>query len=366
MSTICIDARLYGINHTGIGRYIENLIVNLPASSSDSVCLIVSPEVDSNPKLHKYRRFIARHHPYSYLSQWEIFWILLKIRPRVFHVPHFSIPLLWPGKMVITIHDLIKHQSKGRQTTTRSPWMYWPKYYLYLFVVWFAALRACRIIVPAQYWKTILEKKFPFTRGKVEVTYEGVSGDFSKAAVVSLDVPDHNPYLLYVGNVYPHKNIPVLLDAVKMLSGKVLLYLVCSRSVFTQRVQDLIDSQHLEKYVKFLGRVSDEELVALYQGAHAFVFPSLIEGFGLPGLEAMAAGTPVIAARASCLPEIYEQAALFFDPHSPKDLAEKIDQVLTDPKLRKKLSDAGRRQVKKYSWVKMSTQTWEIYQQELR
>jgi len=161
------------------------------------------------------------------------------------------------------------------------------------------------------------------------------------------------PYVVYTGNLYPHKNIPVLIRAVEL--AKVNLAIVCARSVFADRLP-------VSPRVHFLGRLTDAELVALYKKALAFVFPSLIEGFGLPGLEAMAAGLPVIAARASCLPEIYGGAALFFDPHDPVNLADKIQALLIDKSLRQKLITAGHKQVKKYSWVKMSNETWEIYQ----
>ena len=91
------------------------------------------------------------------------------------HIPHFTIPLLWWGKMVVTIHDLIKHISKGPATTTRHPFIYWAKYFQYLFVVWFAVRRADHIIVPAQYWKDILIEKYKLNANYVSITYEGAS-----------------------------------------------------------------------------------------------------------------------------------------------------------------------------------------------
>lgn len=165
-----------------------------------------------------------------------------------------------------------------------------------------------------------------------------------------------SPYVVYTGNLYPHKNIPLLIRAVEL--AKIDLEVVCTRSVFEKRLP-------VSARVQYLGRLTDEQLVNLYRGAVAFVFPSLIEGFGLPGLEAMAAGLPVIAARASCLPEIYGDAALFFDPHDPVDLADKIRALLIDKKLRQSLIAKGQQQVKKYSWAKMAKETWQIYQAAL-
>lgn len=171
MSKICIDARMWGIKHTGIGRYVENLIENLLGE----VVLIVNPEVKDEPKLARFEKYYARYHPYSYLAQFEMLWLLVKINPDLLHVPHFTIPLLWWGKMVVTIHDLIKHISRGPATTTRHPFIYWAKYLQYLFIVWFAVHRADHIIVPAKYWKDIMVEKYKLNDSKVSVTYEGVS-----------------------------------------------------------------------------------------------------------------------------------------------------------------------------------------------
>ncbi len=166
----------------------------------------------------------------------------------------------------------------------------------------------------------------------------------------------NKPYLVYTGNLYPHKNIPLLIKAVEKL--KINLKVICARSVFASRLPE-------SKYVEYLGRISDEDMKKVYKDATAFVFPSLIEGFGLPGLEAMAVGLPVIAAKSSCLPEIYEEAALYFDPYDINDLVAKIKSVLSDDSLRKDLVKKGLAQVKKYSWAKMAKQTWEIYQNVL-
>jgi len=137
-----------------------------------------------------------------------------------------------------------------------------------------------------------------------------------------------------------------------------LLAIILLRSVFADRLPK-------SRLVHFLGQVSDTELKKLLKNAIAFVFPSLIEGFGLPGLEAMSVGCPVIAARASCLPEIYGAAAIYFDPYNPSELANKINTLLNDSNLRREYIKRGIEQTKKYSWRKMAVQTWKIYQKIL-
>lgn len=351
MKRICIDARMWGIKHTGIGRYVENLIDNLP----EEVILIVHPELKNESKLARFEKYYAKFHPYSYFAQIEMLKLLWVIKPDLLHVPHFTVPVLWWGKMVVTIHDLIKHQSKGPDTTTRHPLIYWAKYFQYLFIVWFAVHRATQIIVPAKYWRDILIKKYDLDPKKITVTYEGV---FQKVSPFTAEGgPLSDPYIVYTGNLYPHKNIPILIRACEEL--KMDLKIICARSVFASRLPE-------SKYVEYLGRLSDEEMKEVYKKASAFVFPSLIEGFGLPGLEAMAVGLPVVAAKASCLPEIYEDAALYFDPHDVDDLISKIKKISSDENLRKDLIKKGLAQVKKYSWVKMAKQTWEIYQNCLK
>lgn len=165
-----------------------------------------------------------------------------------------------------------------------------------------------------------------------------------------------SPFLVYTGNLYPHKNVGVLIQAAEKLKMDVAI--VCARSVFESRLPKFPS-------VHYLGRLSDEDLVQLYKKTFAFVFPSLLEGFGLTGLEAMSVGLPVIAARASCLPEIYGNAALYFDPYSVDDLVTKIQVLLSDDKLRLSLIAKGKKQAQKYSWLQMANQTWKIYQKIL-
>jgi len=137
--------------------------------------------------------------------------------------------------------------------------------------------------------------------------------------------------------------------------------IICVRNVFYERFLNKIKKMDVGKSVNLVGFVPDEEIGAIYQQAEAFVFPSLWEGFGLPGLEAMGLGLPVLAARASCLPEIYGEAALYFDPHQTDDLVKKIEKIKEDKELREELIRKGYEQVKKYSWEKTAKETLLVY-----
>jgi glycosyltransferase involved in cell wall biosynthesis len=266
--------------------------------------------------------------------------------------------------MVVTFHDLIRHISKGKDTTTRNYSFYKLKYLGYLLVDRIAMWRAKKIIVPAIYWKNELMVKYHLPGKKIEVTYEGVNSVIKKTSEKK-SFGLVKPYVVYTGNLYPHKNIPVLLSAIKLLSGQVSLALVGARSVFTEKAREMINRMQVSDYVHLLGRLTDMEISQLYFQASAFVFPSLIEGFGLTGLEAMAAGLPVIAANASCLPEIYGKAAVYFNPKDPGELADVIFRVVSDNQLNKTLSALGLEKVKQYSWPKMAAETWKVYQNVL-
>ncbi|HJZ05778.1 hypothetical protein A2634_03755 [Candidatus Amesbacteria bacterium RIFCSPHIGHO2_01_FULL_48_32] len=174
MKVICIDARFWGIGDTGIGRYTENLIDNLPTANNIRLILLVSAKAVTEPKLEKFEKYVIYNHPYSIASFIETHLALFKIKPDLFHATNLSVPVLWPGKIVVTIHDLIKHYSRGLANTTRHPAVYWLKYLEYLILVRLAIFRAAHIIVPANYWKDILIGKYKLDPQKVSVTYEGV------------------------------------------------------------------------------------------------------------------------------------------------------------------------------------------------
>lgn len=174
MQKICIDARFWGIKDTGIGRYTENLIDNLPVDKNTKVVLLVSSQTSKEPKLSKFVKYTIYNHPYTLRSLIETHIALFRIKPDLFHATNLSVPVFWPGKIIVTIHDLIKHYSRGLANTTRHPVIYWFKYLEYLVLTNIAVRRATHIIVPAEYWKEILIKKYSLPENKITVTYEGV------------------------------------------------------------------------------------------------------------------------------------------------------------------------------------------------
>lgn len=173
---------------------------------------------------------------------------------------------------------------------------------------------------------------------------------------------------MYVGRSLPHKNLERLMDAFKILREKhpdLKLVLVGKKDHLMERHLEYA-AKHNIKGVEAAGYVSEGQLRWLYENTACYCFPSLSEGFGLPSLEAMMHGAPVASSNATCLPEVNGDAVHYFDPLSVNDMASKINDVLTDEKLRKQLIAKGYKQVKKYSWQRMAEQTLEVYKKALK
>ncbi|GAG18719.1 unnamed protein product, partial [marine sediment metagenome] len=252
----------------------------------------------------RFKKVLADYPHYSLKEQFFLPFQLIKLKPDLVHFPHFNVPFFWWGKQIVTIHDLIKHQSRGARTTTKWSLFYWFKFLNYRFLVWLVVNRVARIIVPSQWTKTELTRRYHLPPEKIMVTYEGVEKKFSNFRIFEFSkikilkkYKIKKPFVIYTGSLYPHKNVQNLVKAVKKINLR--LVIVCSRNVFYERFKKEIKKLKAEKLVTLTGFVPDKDLVALYQQAEAFVFPSLLEGFGLPGLEAMAVGLPVLASNSS-------------------------------------------------------------------
>ncbi len=178
-----------------------------------------------------------------------------------------------------------------------------------------------------------------------------------------MNLPNKKPYLLYIGNAFPHKNLERLVLAfgkIKQKKPNLNLILVGKIDYFYKRIKRLVKELDI-KDIHFLGRVSDKELELLYKNAIAYVFPSLKEGFGLPGLEAMKNELPVISSNKASLPEVYGKAALYFDPEDVNDIFKNILKILNNQEKRKELIKKGKKQAKKYSWETCAKQTLKVY-----
>lgn len=367
MKHIVIDARLYGPQHTGLGRYTKNFLLslkNLPDFNQYQFTLIIYPELKSEiiHDLGNSFNYVSTNIRHYSLSEQFFFPKLLKnLKPDLVHFTHLDKPIFYFGKSVVTVHDLIRHFSKGPETTTKNPIFYWPKYWGYLLMTRFILLSSY-IIVPSNFWRDFIINKYHFDTKKIITTYEAVDPEFlKKSANFSSFKSKNSKYIIYTGNLYPHKNIDIIFESLKKIP-ELKLKIICARSVFYDKAVSKIKSLHLEKQVEFLGYVPDSEFSQIYQQALALVHPSFLEGFSLTGLEAMSLNCPVIAAKASCLPEIYEDSVLYFDPNRADTLTKQILKLQNSPKLRQELQNRGHLQVQKYSWKKTAIKTFSYYQ----
>lgn len=371
MKHIVIDARLYGPKHTGIGRYTKNLLkalIKLPDFTKYRFTLIIYKELEKDIKKdlgNNFNYVTTNIKHYSLKEQLFLPFLIYKLNPDLVHFTHFNKPILYCKKSVVTIHDLIKHFSKGKDTTTKSQLLYKIKYLGYLILIR-AIVTRNQIIVPSNFWRDFLIKKYHLKDSHVVTTYEAVDPTFLKniKKVGNLKLEIGN-YIVYTGNLYPHKNIIVVLKALQKLPD-IKLKIICARDFFSEKLAEQINHLKIKNQVEFLGYLDDQQFKEIYQQALALVHPSLMEGFSLTGLEAMALNCPVISSNSSCLPEIYGDSVLYFDPQNPDDLVKKINQLKNNFELRQKLIDLGHQQLKKYSWDKTAEQTMVVYKNNLK
>ncbi len=368
---IGFDARLAGSRHAGIGRYAESLLQyllnNVNTLGKQKVFWVVFVSEDHDlPWLEELAeknsqievRTVAVRH-YSLVEQVWWPWILWKAELDLLHVPHFNVPLFYPRKFTVTIHDLLWHQQRDPRATTLIPWVHRIKYGAYRVVSTLAILRAQYVFVPS---KVVQKDVGKYTRrvANVVVTYEGVSGAYRSTSVpekVSRLKEFPGSYCVYTGSMYPHKNVSVLLRALRLLPHMKLL-VASSRSVFTDRFLSQAERVGVAEQVVWLGYVPDDKLITLYQGSVAVIQPSLSEGFGLTGLEALATGTPVIAADMPIFHEIYAEHARYFFPLDGYALSEILENLRKNPP-----ESSDRKKFRKYAlqfeWKKTGEQTWQ-------
>ena len=370
---IGVDARLAGKQHAGIGRYIENLLVTLAEIQAKNIewffFFYDRQQADEFQQIltkHHHITFVyapIRHYSLAEQIQWPK--ILKEYRLDLLHVPHFNIPIFYSGKIVVTIHDLLWHQQIGPAATTLSGWKYYLKYLAYRLVTNQAVRRAAKIFVPAQTVKKTALTYYPQAEEKIVVTKEGIAPVFKKTLQALQQNPDEAinrqriNQLIYVGSLYPHKNIEIVLKALPKLPN-ITLKIVCSRNVFFERTQKLVQQLNLSQQVIFTGYLNDDELVKEINHSLALVQPSKSEGFGLTGIEAMACGTPVIASDIPIFSEIYAQIPYYFHPEKVDDFIQAFLKLQQRKDYANKIK-MGYQQAGQYDWQQMTQLIFKEY-----
>ncbi len=368
---IGIDARFF--NESGVGRYLRNLIKNLQTLDKKNQYFILLLKKDYNEfrETKNFKRVLADFKWYGFAEQFKLPKLLKQLNLDLIHFPHFNVPIFYTGRFVVTIHDLIHQHRQLERATMLNPFTFKIKQIGYRKVFKAAASKSQRIFVPSKSVQQLLISEWGVDKEKIVVTPEGVDDSIlevvekigkknSERVLNRLKIK--KPFIFYVGNAHPHKNVEGLIKIFRQLKGKYKnLSLVLSGydHFFWQRLK----KENPYEGIIYTGFITDEDLVALYKGAEAFVLPSFEEGFGIPILEAMACSCPTVTSNAGSLPEVGGEAALYFDPAQPEDMADKISRVLDDKKLRQKLIEKGLKRYKQFSWRELAVKTLEAYSQ---
>jgi glycosyltransferase involved in cell wall biosynthesis len=368
---VALDIRRAG--DFGIGTYLRNILEQLARQDDGAEYLLIGArrhfdEVGPLPENFTWLPYDAE--PGSLRTHVHLPIVLENHRVDLLHMPWFYAPAIVPCRLVITMHDLteIAAPSVGTSPLVRSGRL------------WFArrALeRADRILAVSESAKRELERVFGVPGSKIEVIYNAVDERFlSEPLPADADriLERHavsGPYILYAGNVRPQKNLARLIEAFAVVKdelkgdsdlGNLKLLVIGDSLAPHPDLRRAVVRTRLREDVRFLGFVPFATLRAFYAKARAFVFPSLYEGFGLPPLEAMANGTPVLASDASAMPEILGDAALFVNAENVFDLARGIRQILTEEVLREALIRRGYALVHRYSWERSAAQVRAAYE----
>jgi len=361
---IVIDARMMSPRWTGIGLYSRQLIAELQQlDHTNEYIVLVDDEMFKTwaPTAPNFRKVLASYKVYGFGEQLSLPWKLRGLKPDVVHFLHFNVPVFYRSRRVVTIHDTTMIDfslSPGGLAGALKYGIMHPA----MLLAYRAATTATQIITPSQGTKNALVKRYGARLAKrMTVTHEAAT---YTEPLEPRALPTNQPLVLYVGNFYPYKNIGVVIQAWPSVIAQhpgAKLRLIGATPRFSDRVKAQINQLGIGTSVEMPGFVSDLELAGAYRRATLFVFPSLSEGFGLPPLEAMVAGVPVIAAKASCLPEVLGDAAVFADPAEPEDWAAQINGLLDAPQRLAELQQHGYNRLRSFSWAKMAAETVAVY-----
>jgi len=378
---IVLDARR--VSDFGIGTYIRNLVRALARLDYENHYVLISsspsvPEFADLPQ--NFERIAYTRENRSGLAQIGFSLFLRTLNADVFHLPLNAVPLWMPQPYLVTTHDmstlLFLDQSGYRASVRR-------------FFLRRGLERADRVMAVSSATRRDVESVLGISPGRIQVVYNAPDPVFccaenspmAAAGGEAFAYPPetqrvldryhiHYPFLLYVGRTNAQKNIPRLVEAFAVLRGEIqecaayrdLRLIIIGDEIARQpALRQAVIQSRVESAVRFLGFVPIETLRAFYQLASAFVFPSLYEGFGLPPLEAMACGTPVVCSNVSAMPEVVGDAAIKVNPENVFDIARGMREVLLDARLRARLIAQGFEQVKRFSWDRTAREVHQVY-----
>lgn len=363
MKHIIIDARESG---TSTGRYVDKLIehMHMLEPSHDITLLAKSSRASwlqrTAPSFTIVESDIKE---FTFAEQLELKKQIKALEPDLVHFAMVQQPVLYDGHVVTTMHDLTTVRFRN---PAKNPVVFWVKQQVYKWLNKRVARKSIFVITPTEFVKKDVASYCRVPLEKIVVTHEAAEAIEAPAEpIVALK---NTLFIMYTGRPTPHKNLGRLIDAfVELQRQRPELHLVLAgkKDANYARHEERVQREEIPNVI-FTDFVSEGQLRWLYEHCTAYVFPSLSEGFGLPGLEAMVHGAPVVSSNATCLPEVYGDAAHYFDPLDVSDMAAKIGEVLDDETLRSNLIEQGRAQAAKYSWRRTAEQTLAVYEKALQ
>lgn len=377
---IAIDARWLTKSSGGIVTYLLNLLTYLPKIDEENTYFILYnkeqswkeiAQMTSSPSNFSFIRCCAE--PYSFREQLELPCILKKYRCEILHSPHFMVPLTpLPTKFIITIHDLIPLKFRRFLPASSKVRRFFG---VYRFLLKRLAHHATHIIADSQNSAGDIISLLGINPQGISIITPGVSPIFR---------PEHNvrkinatrqkwgiskPYLLFVGRQDYNKNLRIAVEAfltLRRLGYDLMLVLITEEGEYYHQVEGYIQEDGAEKDVLLTGCITLEDLVSLYNGALALLMPSFYEGFGLPDLEAMACGTPVIVSRTASLPEVAGDAGIYVAPHRDDQIVSAVEKLISDAGWRERISQAGIQRAAQFGWEETARKTLQVYRQVAR
>ncbi|MCP4723456.1 MAG: glycosyltransferase family 4 protein [bacterium] len=354
---------------SGIGTYVNNLVQNLQLiqNDNDQYFFFLSKDSYCPENFNEKRNDVFKINIPQYNSIRKVLWEQLsmpgridKLKIDVFHSPAYISPVFLKASSIITFLDL---------TFVKFPetiHFYKKEFYNLMFRK--SVEKAVKIITISDFIKEELIDYYGCPEEKVETVHLGVSDLFKpcqddemKKRVLEKYRIDR-PFFLFVGLMEPRKNLPSVLEAFSRINNDDALFVIVGRKGWGYNdVQKTLENPELREKVLITDEISVEELKILYSASLAFIYLSLYEGFGLPVLEAMACGAPVVTSNSSALPEVAGDAALFADPENVEEISDAMKRIINDESLRKELSQKGFDNIKRFSWKKCAEETSLIY-----
>src|SRR5580700_6021870 len=362
----------------GVGTYIRNVVRTLGRLDHETTYFLIGPPAkvkEIGPLPPNFHTIPLTEPERSLMGYREFRTVVQRLECDLVHIPNlFSIPRALPCPYVMTVHDILEHLSRAQQRTG-----FWRSLHFQLTK---RVLRgAARIFAVSNFTKTEIEKLFNIPAGRIEVVYNAIDERLllgpASAADRQLIVERYQvtyPFLLYAGRISPHKNVVRMIEAFSALKTELekdqvypdLKLIIIGDDVSgNPDLRRTVIRSGVQNDVRFLGFVPVEVLRTFYDEAKIFVFPSLYEGFGLPPLEAMAHGTPVVTSNVSSLPEVVGNAAVLVHPENVFEIMRALHRVLMDQTLREKMKERSFRQVTKFSWEKSVRRIMDVYREVL-